>query len=81
MRMSMESSALMKECAEDIREFGEMKAVAVWYLFVNGVPLIRNYDFFQGDEPILFSELEKGEAITKMTLGEVLAVLNEQNKI
>lgn len=68
MRISIESSELIKEAKADIREFGGEKEVAAWYIMVNGVPAITNYDFID-------------EAITKIKLQNVLEILIKQNKI
>jgi len=80
MRISIESSELIKEAKADIREFGGEKEVAVWYIMVNGVPAITNYDFIDEETPIKFSELLEGEANTKIKLQKVLDVLIKQNR-
>ena len=81
MQISIESGELINEAKADIREFGGNKEVAVWYIMVNGVPAITNYDFIDEETPIKFGELLENEAITKMKLQNVLEVLIKQNEI
>lgn len=81
MRITYRSDQLIAECQSDIAEFGPDAQVAAWYIFANGQPLVRNYDFYEPDDPIRMSEMEDGESVTKTTLSKLLAMLEQQNKI
>ena len=81
MFISYESTELIKEIQEDIKECGPDKMVMVWYKMVESQPIITNYDFIVEDSPIKISELREGEAITKATLGNIYNALVAQNKI
>lgn len=79
--ISYECSDLIEELKEDIVEFsGDMKVIA-WCREYEGVIVYTNYDFIDNERPIQESELDNGEFLREMTMGELLIVLEKQNEI
>lgn len=81
MNLGEESARLLEEARNDIKEFGLKEEVAVWYICVDEAPVITNYDFFNSSDTIKFGELRTNEAITKMTLENLLKILVNQNEV
>ena len=80
-RVSYECSELIEELKEDIKEFGENEVVIVWCTMMHGVVIYTNYDFVDEDTPVTEAELTEKEIITKMTMKELLILLEKQNEI
>lgn len=78
--VSFECSDLIKELKRDILEFGEDDTVAVWCKEKFGVELYTNYDFIR-PENVKESELDDGEYLKSMTMGELLALMEQQNEL
>ena len=78
MFISYDCSELIKELKMDIEEFGGNTIVAAW---INQDGLCTNYDFIEEEMPIQKSEIAKGEFITKMTMNDLLVILEKQNEI
>lgn len=70
----MTVKTLFYEVACDIQEFGEFMPVAVWQKEIGGKFFCINYDFVACDE-VDPDEIEEGEILIPMSLGELLTVL------
>ena len=80
--ISYASEELIEEVAEDIKLFGADHLVWVW---IRHYPeydkeFIVDYDFISEDR-ITEDDIDEDEVVTTMTLGEMLPILIEQNKI
>lgn len=78
--VSFECSDLIKELKRDILEFGEDDTVSVWCKQSCGVEIYTNYDFIK-PENVKEHELAAGEYIKSMTMGELLALMEQQNEV
>lgn len=78
--VSFECSDLIKELKRDILEFGEDDTVSVWCKQSCGVEIYTNYDFIK-PENVKEHELAAGEYIKSMTMGELLALMEQQNEM
>ena len=78
--VSFECSDLIKELKRDILEFGEDDTVSVWCKQSCGVEIYTNYDFIK-PENVKEHELAAGEYIKSMTMGELLALMEQQNEL
>lgn len=79
--ISYECSELIEELKQDIAEFGSSKIVAVWCKEIQGITVYTNYDYITENQAIDESELESGEYLKEMTMGELLTALEAQNTI
>lgn len=79
-KVSHECTELIEELEADIAEFGEDDTVAVWCKQSCGVEIYTNYDFIK-PENVKEYELAAGEYIKSMTMGELLALLEQQNAV
>ena len=79
-KVSHECTDLIEELEADIAEFGEDDTVAVWCKQSCGVEIYTNYDFIK-PENVKEHELTDGEYIKSMTMGELLALLEQQNAV
>lgn len=80
-RISYECSELIEELKLDMRYYGGNKEIAVWCKETLGVTLYTNYDFDVDKIPVFSSKLREGESIKKMTISELLPLLEKQNAI
>lgn len=81
-KISYESTNLIEEIENDIKEFGEEEPCILIYKTVYNNIIFTNYDFITDEkkfEPK--KELEKDEHYIKSTLKYALEVFKEQNKI
>lgn len=78
--VSFECSDLIKELKRDILEFGADDTVAVWCKKSYGVEIYTNYDFIK-PENVKEHELAEGEYLKSMTMGELLALMEQQNEV
>ena len=53
----------------------------IWVKDYDGAKIITNYDFIDEDEPITGEEVQEGEVIEKMTLGNLCIYLKKQNEV
>lgn len=81
LKISYECSELIEELKRDILEFGKDTIVNVWCKDTNGVTLYTNYDFIVKELPFDKSELIENEYIKEISMGELLTLLKNQNKI
>lgn len=81
MSISLESSDLIIELEQDIKHFGGDTIVDVWCKDVEGVTLYTNYDFLNEEQPIEKEELKPGEYLKKLSMADLLILLEEQNKV
>lgn len=83
MKISYECSELIAEVQEDIAEFGPDTKVMVWFRRYPeyNAKFAVNYDFITDDDPITGDEVGENETLNVLTLGELLKILQEQNKI
>ena len=79
--VSFDSEDLIREVKNDILEFGSNVVVAIWVKDYDGAKIITNYDFIDEDAPITEEEIQEGEAIEEMSLGDLWIYLNKQNQI
>lgn len=78
--ISFDCEDLIYDVECDIKEFGENKVVTVWQKkFYNQIFYV-NYDFVEPKE-VAPAEIREGETLVKMTLGELLEYLKNQNTI
>ena len=77
-KVSFECSDLIEELKMDIAEFGADDPVAVWCKEKFGVELYINYDFIR---PENVKDLQDGEYVKSMTMGELLALMEQQNEL
>lgn len=76
-----ECMELISELKEDIAEFGENEVVCVWCRNDDGIAMYINYDFITKEKPITSDELDAGEYLKTMTMGDLLKALEEQSEI
>ena len=83
MKISYECGELIAEAQEDIAEFGLDTKIMVWFRRYPeyNTKFVVNYDFITGDDPITGDEVGENETLDILTLGELLEILQEQNKI
>lgn len=83
MNVSYASEELIEEVKEDIAEFGPGEKVMVWIRWYPAydAKFIVNYDFIVDDDPIDGDELGENETLDIMSLGDLFAALQEQNRI
>lgn len=79
--VSFDSDALIAELSADIAEFGSNENVIVWCKAYKGVTLYTNYDFIAAENAVKPEELEDGETLKIMTMGELLELLEQQNSV
>lgn len=81
MKISYESSELIEELKEDIKEFGENEVVIAFYKFISNVKIYTNYDFVVEEDPVTSDELLPDEFMEQITMKELLEKLIEQDRI
>lgn len=79
--ISYECSELIEELKQDITEFGENDIVLVWCKDYMGVIVYTNYDFISESMPVGNFEFDRDEFSKKMTMGELLKLLEKQNSV
>lgn len=79
--VSYECSELIDDLKLDILDYGGNKPITVWCKKVSGVVIYTDYDFLVDEQPISHLELKDGEFIKKMTMSELLPLLEKQNSI
>lgn len=80
LKISYECSELIEELRQDILEFGKDTIINVWCKDINGVTLYVNYDFITEELPVGKSELIENEYIKEIPMGDLLKLLEKQNK-
>ena len=81
MKISYESSELIEELKEDIKEFGKDKKVIAFYKFIYDTKIYTNYDFIDEENPVTSDELLPDEQTEIITMEELLEKLEEQDKV
>lgn len=84
MKYSYESEDLILEVKEDIAEFGAEEKVYVWkktFAEYDDAQFVVNYDFIVKEQPLKLDEIQVGESVEIISLGKLLALLEEQNGI
>lgn len=76
-----ECMELISELKKDIAEFGENEVVCVWCKDEDNITFYTNYDFIEEENPITPDELDTGEYLKTMTMGELLEAIEEQNEL
>lgn len=79
--VSFDSEDLIRELRDDIAELGPDRLVHVWSREVEGVTLYVNYDFIAPGAPVSLSEVEPGESLSTMPMGELLPLLEQQDAV
>ena len=80
-RVSYDSSDLIEELKEDIKEFGENHKCILVYRVYNHNIIFTNYDFIVEENPFNPRiELKKDEKFITSTLGEALQLFEDQNQ-
>lgn len=82
MKNSFESSALIAEVKEDIKEFSRDEKVFIVLDYRFDDPYVSNYDFILDEMPIdLDTFLTDTEVLTYGTLSQLLEMMEAQNAI